>query len=470
MGDEDAARGAKGTHRGIGGRGLVLLIMTVGYFLVLLDVTIINVTLPSIRVALGAGVRELQWVVDGYAVVLASLLLVGGTLGDLYGHKRIVLTGLAVFGVASLACGLAPAAAALIWARVFQGVGAALLLPGTLAIISRAYGGDRRAQARAISIWAAVGSLALPAGPLLGGLLVEATGWRGVFLINLPVVVLAMAASAWVVRESIELAGRRLDWPGVLLGALLLAALTLAFIEGGRDGWISAPVIAASGCAAAALVAFVFIENRSRAPMLPLGLFRAPGFTGANAVAGLMNLVALGSIFVLTFYLQVVQGYSALLAGLQTVPMFALLSVLAPISGRLTARIGPRIPMAGGLSLGVIGMLLLGRLGEGSEYFSVVLPPMVCIGAGLGLLTPAVVAAAMGSVPDSRAGLASGANNTARQAGGAIGVALFGALAGSPGAVGPFLGGLHAAALAGAGLWVVGIVLTLTLVRPGEAN
>jgi DHA2 family methylenomycin A resistance protein-like MFS transporter len=284
------------------------------------------------------------------------------------------------------------------------------------------------------------------------------------------VVALAVVASARVVRESAEPAGRRLDWPGALVGALFLAALTLAFIEGGRrGGWTSTPVIAASICAAAALVAFVFVENRSSSPMLPLELFRVPGFTGANTVAGLMNLVTLGTIFVLTLYLQVVQGHSALLAGVQTVPMFALLSVLAPISGRLTARLGPRIPMSGGLALGVLGMVLLTRLEMDSAYLAL-LPALVCVGACLGLLTPAVVAAAMGSVPDSRSGLASGANNTARQACGAIGVALFGALAGSPEATDPFLSGLHSAVLIGGGLWVVGIVLTLTLVGRGEAN
>jgi DHA2 family methylenomycin A resistance protein-like MFS transporter len=326
------------------------------------------------------------------------------------------------------------------------------------------YHEERAARARAISIWAAVGSLALPAGPLLGGLLVEATGWRGVFLINLPVVALAMAASVWVVRETPEASARRLDWPGALLGTVLLAALALAFIESGRGGWSSAPVIGASACAAVALVWFVFVETRSRSPMLPLKFFRVAGFTGANAVAGLMNLVALGTIFVLTLYLQVVQGHPALLAGVETVPMFALLSVLAPISGRLTARLGPRMPMTCGLALGVLGMVLLSRLGVHSGYLLVLLPSLVCIGACLGLLTPAVVAAAMGSVPDSRAGLASGANNTARQAGGAIGVALFGGLAGSPSAAGAFLAGLHGAALVGAGLWLVCIALTLTLV------
>jgi MFS transporter, DHA2 family, methylenomycin A resistance protein len=469
MGNDRATIEASGAHRGSFRRSLVLLIMSVGYFLVLLDVTIINVTLPSIHSALGAEVSELQWVVDGYALALASLLLTGGTLGDLYGHKRVVLTGFAVFGVASLACGLAPTSSVLVIARVVQGVGAAVLLPGTLAVITGAYGKERAAQARAISLWAAVGSLALPAGPLLGGLLVETIGWRGVFLVNPLVVALAMVASARVVQESNRASEQKLDTPGVALGAVLLATLTFAFIEGGRSGWISVPVLAASACAAVAFVAFIFVESRSRSPMLPLGFFRIPDFTGANAVAGLMNLVALGTIFLLTLYLQVVQGRSALLAGVEMVPMFAPLSALAPISGRLAARFGPRLPMVAGLALGAFGMVLLSRLEASSRYLPEVLAPMVCIGACLGLLTPAVVAAAMGSVPASRSGLASGANNTARQAAGAIGVALFGALAGPPSAVGSFLGGLHAAALLGAGLWVGGIVLTLTLVgRPDQ--
>jgi DHA2 family methylenomycin A resistance protein-like MFS transporter len=278
------------------------------------------------------------------------------------------------------------------------------------------------------------------------------------------VVAVAIAASLWIVPESERPSESRLDWSGVLLGAFFLAALTLGFIESGRSGWASAPVISAWVCAALALVCFVFAENRSTSPMLPLGLFRVSGFVGANAVAGLMNLVVLGTIFVLTLYLQVVQGRSALPAGLEMVPLFAPLSLLAPLGGRLTSRLGPGTPMVSGLVLGALGMVLLCHLEADSAYLTVLLPPMVCLGAGMGLLTPAV---AMGSVPDSRSGLASGANNTARQACGAVGVALFGVLAGPPNPASSFLIGLHTVTLVGAGLWVVGIALTVTLVgRP----
>jgi DHA2 family methylenomycin A resistance protein-like MFS transporter len=301
------------TQRRTSTRGAVLVVMCVGYFLVLLDVTVVNVALPSIGKDLGAGVGGLQWVVDGYAIALASLMLAGGTVGDLHGHKRGVLTGLATFGVASLGCALAPSAAVLVGFRVLQGVGAALLLPGTLAVIAYAFP-ERGEQARAIGIWAGIGSMALPAGPLLGGALVDGIGWRAVFLINVPIVVAAFAAALAVVRESTDPQGRRLDVAGVALGALTLAAIIFAIIEGGHGGRIAAVAIAAV-VGATALGAFLAVERATDEPMLPLELFRRADFSAANAIAGAMNLGTLGLLFVLTLYLQRVQGRSALGAG-----------------------------------------------------------------------------------------------------------------------------------------------------------
>lgn len=265
----------------------------------------------------------------------------------------------------------------------------------------------------------------------------------------------------WVAPESNKNPDGNLDWPGALLGILFLASLTLVFIEGSPAGWTATPVMLASACAVFALISFVLVERSSASSMLPLDLFRTPGFVEANTVAGLMNMVVLGTLFVLTLYLQVVQGRSALTAGVQTIPLFAPLSILAPFSGRLTLRIGPKTPMVVGLAFGMAGLLLFARLQADSSYLTGLLAPMIYLGVGMGFLTPAVVAAAMGSVPASRSGLASGVNNTASQAGGAIGVVLFGALAGSPGNTRHFIEGLSATALLGAGLWLVGITLTL---------
>lgn len=422
--------------------------MCVGYFLVLLDVTATNVALPRIAGDLGAGVAGLAWVVDGYALMLASLLLTGGTLGDQRGHKRIALVGLAVFGVASLGCALAPSTGALVAARIVQGAGAALLLPATLALITRAYP-ERAAQARAIGIWAGVGSLALPAGPLLGGALVQALGWRTVFLVNVPIVLLSGVVVACVVRESTADRPGRLDRPGVVLGGLTLACLTFTVIEAGHRG-VGSLVLVTAGLAVALLAGFVVVERAAGDPMLPPSLLRVPSFTAANAIAAAMNLGTLGLLFLLTSYLQTVQHRSALAAGLAVLPLFVPLTVLAPLAGRVAARLGPRPPMVAGLLVAAAGALLLTRTSATSGY-PLLFPALLAWGVGLGLLTPAVVAAAVRSVGPGRAGLAAGVNNTPRQAGGVIGVAAFAALAGppagSPGVAGAFLSGLHRAGL-----------------------
>ncbi|WLW49942.1 MFS transporter [Streptomyces sp. YU58] len=444
----------------------VLLVMCAGYFLVLLDVTIVNVALPRIGDGLGAGIGGLQWVVDGYALALASLMLTSGAAGDRYGHKRVVLTGLAVFGAGSLACGLAPDTTVLIAARVVQGVGAALLLPGTLAIIGRAFPDDR-ARARAIGLWAGVGSLALPAGPLLGGALTDALGWRAIFLVNVPIVLVALVLSAAVVRESGHERARRLDVPGMLLGGALLLATTYAFIEGGRSGTGAPRVLVAVTVAVAALAGLAVAElRRGDDAMLPPALLRRPAFDAANAIAGIMNLGTLGTLFVLMLFLQSVQHRTALLAGLAVLPLFAPLAVLAPVGGRLTSRIGARVPAVLGLLVAAAGLALLARAGADAGY-AVLFPAFLLWGVGCGLLTPAVVAAAVATVPRERAGLASAVNNTARQTGGAIGIAVAGAIAGQPDGPGRFLRGFHAVALGSAGLYVAAAVLALALLPGG---
>ncbi|MEU2928209.1 MFS transporter [Streptomyces sp. NPDC007251] len=443
----------------------VLLVMCAGYFLVLLDVTIVNVALPRIGSGLGADVGGLQWVVDGYALALASLMLTSGTAGDLYGHRRVVLTGFVVFGAGSLACGLAPGVPVLVAARVVQGVGAALLLPGTLALIGRAFP-DEAERARAIGVWAGVGSLALPAGPLLGGVLTQGLGWRAVFLVNVPIVVLALIWSAAVVQESREEQARRLDLPGMLLGALALLAVTFAFIEGGRLGAAAPRVLAAAATAVAALAVLGAVElRRGDDAMLPLTLLRRPAFGAANTAAGIMNLCTLGTLFVLTLFLQSVQHRSVLLAGVMLVPLFAPLAVLAPFGGRITGRIGSRLPAGAGFLIAAAGLALLLRATPGAGY-PVLLVAFLLWSVGLGLVTPAVVAAAIAAVPGERSGLASAVNNTARQTGGAIGIAVAGAVAGAPADQGRFVSGFHAVALASAGLYTVAALIAVVLL-PG---
>ncbi len=439
--------------------------MCVGYFLVLLDVTIVNVALPGIGSALGAGVSGLQWVVDGYALALASLMLTAGTVGDLYGHRRIVLAGLVVFGVGSLACGLAPAVAVLVAARVVQGVGAALLLPGTLAIITHAFP-DEAGRARAIGVWAGIGSLALPAGPLLGGALVDGFGWRAIFLLNVPIVLLSLVWAGAIVPESRTPHARRLDLPGVLLGGVLLLATTYAFIEGGRSGAASKAVVVAAVVAVVSLLALIAVERRrGDDAMLPLRLFGRAGFDVANTAAGTMNLGTLGTLFVLMLFLQLIQHREPLGAGLAIVALFAPLAVIAPFGGRLTSRIGARLPTAAGLLVAAAGLALL-TLATPSSGYGTLLLAFLLWGIGLGLLTPAAVAAAIAAVPHDRAGLASAINNTARQAGGAIGIAVAGAIAGQPGNGPHFMRGFHVVALGSALFYVAAAVLALAFL-PG---
>lgn len=448
-------------------RAALLTTMCVGMFLVQLDVTVVNVALPDIRAGLGTSLSGQQWVVVAYAVVLAGLLLVGGALGDRFGHRRVVLTGLLLFGVASLACGAAPSPAALIAGRAVQGLGAALLLPGTLAVITRAFP-DRAAQARAVGIWAGVSALALPAGPLLGGALVSGPGWRAVFLVNLPVVLIAVPATLAVVERDVPTPDRRLDLPGAALAALTLAAAVFAVIS--LEGGAGDPRVAVSaGLAVVGLAGFVVREHRAVAPMVPPAVWRSPAFGVANLVAAAMNLVGIGVVFVMTLYLQTVQGHPAVVAGAMLLPLFVPLAALAPVTGRLVGRVGPRPPMTAGLVVGIVGCLALVGLRPESGYLRL-LPVLLGLGVGMGLLTAAVVAAAVRAVEPERSGLASGVNNAARQSAGAVAVALFGLLAGSPTDPGRFTAGLGVVGVLGATVWALALVATRTLSAPGGGS
>ncbi|WP_152362427.1 MFS transporter [Microlunatus speluncae] len=403
---------------------LLTAALCAGYFLILLDVTAVNVALPSIGTALAPGASGLAWVVDAYALPLASLLLVAGGVGDRIGHRRLVLLGLAGFGLASLACALCPSLPLLSLARAVQGAAAALALPGTLAMITDA--APEPGRARAIGTWAAVGAIALPAGPLIGGVLVSLAGWPLIFLINLPI-----GAVAMIIIARYGPAGRRppaptgrLDLAGAVLAVAMLAMITFAVIE-----LRERPLASLIAIMVAVPLALIFVrrERTFDPPLLPLPLLRRPGVASSLITAGVMNLCSLGSLFLLTQWLQTVDHRSPWATGLWLLPAFLPLPLLGRFAGRLTQRYGPGRPATAGLALGALGF------GTIAASPSVATPTgvlgLVLWGVGLGLLTPAVVAATVAALPD-RPGTAAGLSNTARQLGGALGVAGFGTLAG----------------------------------------
>ncbi|QKW36202.1 MFS transporter [Actinomadura sp. NAK00032] len=448
--------GRPGGTRPVPRRGAALAVLCAGMFLVLLDVTIVNVALPGIGRALGTGLPGLQGVVDGYAVAIAGLLPAGGALGDRIGRRRMTLAGFALFGAASLACGAAPGAGPLIAARAVQGAGAALLLPGSLALVTALYPGAAE-QARALGAWAGISSTALPAGPLLGGLLVDTAGWRWIFLLNVPAAAAAIAGVRALVREPGRGTRARvpLDRAGMVLAPLALGGLVGAVVAAGHGHRGTAAGAAAVAVAAGA--GLVLAERRAAAPMLPGGLLRARAFLGANAISLIMNLVTNGVLFTSTLLLQQAGHRSAAAAGALLLPMAVPLAALAPVSGRLTARFGTRVPLAAGAAVAAAGSLSLLAARPGGGY-GPLLPALAAIGIGDGLIVTAAVAAAMRAAPPAHAGLAGGFNNAARQVGTALGVAVYGAVAGP--ATGPaFASGLHALAWVSAALWLVALAL-----------
>jgi DHA2 family methylenomycin A resistance protein-like MFS transporter len=437
----------------------VLAVMCAGMFLVLLDVTIVNVALPSIGADLGASVSALQWVVDGYAVAIASLLLAGGTLGDRLGHRRVLLLGFALFGAASLGCALAPVVGVLIAARVVQGVGGALLLPSTMAVIADVYP-ERGAQSRAVGTWAAVSSLALPAGPLLGGLLVDVATWRLVFWINIPIVAAVMVATRRVVPTLPGRQGGRFDLLGLAGLVLGLGGFVFTVISAGRE---AAAVVIAAGAVVTVVAIAVGLRAETRAshPVLPLALLRIRAFVSPNLVALTMNLVFNGLLFVCTLYLQDVRGRSPLEAGVLVLPLAVPLVALAPLSGRLTAARGPRTAVVAGCAIALPGPLfLLGLRPDAGIGWLVI--AFAVLGCGAGLVTASVVAAVVQATPADRSGLATGVSNTARQTGTASGVAVYGAVAGSPAAAASFVAGMHVLAVASTVLWAGALTLAAT--------
>jgi len=406
---------------------LVLAAMVFGLFMPMLDHLVVNVALPTIQHQLGAGISGLQWIVDAYTLTFAAFMLTGGTLGDRYGRKRFFLAGLALFSLASALAGLSASNGQLVAARALQGVGAALLLPGSLSIISATFPAGKRGLA--IGVWGAVSGLAIAVGPVVGGYLVEHASWRSVFFINVPVGIVGLILAAAVVPESRDQAGhRRVDLPGLLAGTLAVSALTYALIEGNARGWTDGRILSAFTAAAVAAAAFAAIEAYRESPMLPVGLLRNRTFAGANIVGALMFFGMIGTIFFLTLYLQDVLGYSPAQAGLRLLPLSGMILIFAPVAGKLSDRVGSRGFMTAGPALTAAGLGLLLLTGPGTPYTAVLLPAFLAMGAGWAITLAPMSTAVMGSAAPGRAGLASAAANTSRELGGVLGVASLGAL------------------------------------------
>ncbi|HEX3734534.1 MAG TPA: MFS transporter [Solirubrobacterales bacterium] len=410
------------------GRWPALSVASAGYFFVLLDVTIVNVALARIAGDLNGSRSELQWVVDAYALVLAATMLGAGDLADRLGSRRLFLAGLALFGAASTACALAPSAGVLIAARTVQGLGAAAILPSSLAIVNQLFP-DAEERPRAIGVWAGLGGSALVLGPILGGILVGPLGWRAIFWANVPLVLAALAGGLVLLPEGPVARAARPDLHGQALGTAALATLVFALIEGGRTGFGSAATLAGAAAALATLIGFVGVERRSRRPLLDLGWFRRAEFSGANAGSALMNLGTLGALFAIGLYLQQSRGLSPLAAGLNLVPLALPLAALTPFTGRLVGVVGARLPAGLGLLASGAGYLGTALLGGGAIDGPGGWACLALAGAGMGVAAPALVAGATEALGPDRAGIAAAVNNTARQVGGAVGVALIGGFA-----------------------------------------
>lgn len=402
------------------------LTMSIGFLLVQLDVSIVNVALANIADDIHTGITGLQWIVDAYALVFASLLLSAGALGDRVGPCRTFIGGLALFLLGSLGCGLAPDTALLIAARVLQGIGASALVPCSLALLNHAARDDATARARAVSLWTAAGSVGLALGPVLGGVLVTAFGWRSIFFVNLPIGAGGIILAYRFVDEAPVHPGGG-DGVGQLLATVSLFGLTGAVIEAGPLGWTSPLVCAAAALAVVGFGVFIATEHASNQPMLPLGFFRRPAFAAATLVGFLLNLAVYGAFFVLALYFRQTHHLSVLLTGVALLPLAIAVFTANIAAGRLAAHLSPSVIMAAGLLIGSGGAWLLRDIGAMTSYHAI-LPGLLLLPFGIGLTVPIMTTVVLGTVPRSRAGVASGVLNAVRQAGGAIGVALFGAL------------------------------------------
>jgi EmrB/QacA subfamily drug resistance transporter len=442
--------------------------VAVGLFMIMLDNTVVNVALPAMQRSLHLQLSELEWVVAGYALTFAAFMLTGGKLADFLGRRLIFALGLAVFTGASLACGLAPNGGFLIGARVVQGLGAALMNPATLSIITATF--PPRQRGTAIGIWAGVSAMALAIGPLVGGLLTQHVNWNWIFFINVPIGILGLLAIRAFVDESRDMSSeQRPDVPGLVSSGIGLFALTYAFIEANNYGWTSTRILGSFAIAAVALVVFVVLEMRQRLPMLDLSLFRNRTFTGANTAMLFVGLAMFGTFFYVSLYMQNVLRYSPVQAGAAFLPMTCLIILIAPRAGKLSDHYGSRWLVAGGMSLLTVMLLYFSTLGAGATFWAL-LPGLILGGFGMGLTMTPTTAAAMSAVPVDKAGVGSAVLNSGRQVGGSLGIAVMGAIVASAASGGvrtpeTYLTGFHDALRVAAVLAFAGAIVATALIR-----
>jgi EmrB/QacA subfamily drug resistance transporter len=402
-----------------------LFAMCFALFMIMLDNTIVNVALPSIQHELKPTPENLEWTVNAYILVFATLILLGGKLGDRFGRKRIFLLGLLVFTLSSAACALAQTDTQLIGFRAVQGVGGALLNPLSLSILVAAF--PRKQLPQAIGIWAGISGLGLAIGPLLGGFLTQHFSWSAVFWVNVPIGILAMGVTLWAVVESRDPSARSLDVVGTVLISAGLFALTWGLIKTASHAWLSGYTLGFLAAAAVLVAVFVAWESRIKDPMIPLGFFRIPAFSVSSVVVALVGLALFGVIYFMTLYFQNVRGYSPIQAGLRTLPTTMMILFVAPIGGRLSGRVGPRWLMTVGMFSASIGLFGLSFVHVHSSY-NAIWPFQILMGAGMALTMPAVSATGMAAVERTKAGIASGVINASRQVGGALGIAVLGGI------------------------------------------
>ena len=425
--DDDDGEIAYGTGPG----RWVLAIAVLGSGIVFLDGTVVNVALPRIGEDFDAQTSSLQWILNGYMLTLASLILLGGSLGDRHGRRLIFVVGVLWFTAASLLCAIAPSANALIVARLLQGVGGALLTPGSLAMIEASF--RREDRARAIGAWSGLGGVATALGPLLGGWLVEAVSWRAIFLINVPIgAFVALMATRHVPETRDPNAPERLDGIGAVLAAVGLGGTTYALIEAPDAGFTPAIAVAASA-GVAALIAFIVQERRSAHPMMPLGLFSSRQFSAANAVTFVVYAALSGVFFLLVAFLQIAAGYSPIAAGAASLPVTALMLLFSARAGALAQRIGARVPLTVGPLVIAVGMVMMGRIDPDGDYVTSVLPSVIVFGIGLTLVVAPVTATVLAAAETRYSGIVSGINNAVSRVGGLLAVAVLPLIAGLTG-------------------------------------